>query len=351
MNHRDRLKRLQGDLTTPLLVTKLPNIRYLTGFPGSNAFLLIWPDRTTFMTDGRYAELSEPLVNELDNATLDVYQGKLPEALSALMVSGTFQLEADDASWDFMKNLSDEFSGELEPSTGTVEELRKVKDVDEVAALRAAAAAGDAAFGRLSALLEDAENESDLSWALSDAMRSEGAQVAAWDPIVAAGANGSRPHHEAGGDPIVDGALLLDYGCTVEGYHSDMSRTVWLGAGDPEADLVKIRNAVAEAQQAGIETVAPGVPVGDVDAAAREVLEGHGYGDAFVHSTGHGVGLEIHEGPWVAKEQTELLAPGHVITVEPGVYLPGQGGVRIEDMVLVTETGYEILTDSSRDLS
>jgi len=350
VNHRDRLKRLQSELKNPLLVTKLPNIRYLTGFSGSNAFLLVWPDRATFVTDGRYAELSEPLIDALESTALEVYQGKSVPSLVGLMGSGTFQLEADDASWDFMKNLAEEFSGDLEPSTGIVEELRKVKDAEEVAALRSAAAAGDATFGRLEKLVEGARNESDLGWALLNSMRSLGAEVAGWDPIVAAGANGSRPHHQTGGDPIVDGPLLLDYGCTVDGYHSDMSRTVWLGADAPDAETVKIRDAVAEAQQAGIDAVAPGVAVGDVDLAARQVLEGLGYGEAFVHSTGHGVGLEIHEAPWAAKGQTELLEPGHVLTVEPGIYLAGQGGVRIEDMVLVTDSGYEILTTSSRDL-
>lgn len=350
MNHRKRLARLQGELQTPFLITKLPNIRYLTGFTGSNAFLLLWPDRATFVTDGRYGELSEPLVDALDHAALEVYQGKVAPVLAGLMGSGPFALEADDASWDFMMKVGEEFSGSLEPRTGVVEELRKVKDDDEVEALRAAARAGDAAFSRLGELLEGADKESDLAWALLEAMRAEGAEVAQWDPIVAAGANGSRPHHQTGDSPIGAGPLLLDYGCTVSGYHSDMSRTVWLGTDPPDDEMVRIRNAVAEAQEAGIESVVPGTASGDVDAAARGVLEGYGFGEAFVHSTGHGVGLEIHEAPWAAKGQSEPLKPGHVITVEPGVYLPGRGGVRIEDMVLVTEGGCEVITNSSREL-
>jgi Xaa-Pro aminopeptidase len=247
-----------------------------------------------------------------------------------------------------MRSLDEAYSGEIEPATGTVEVLRAVKDETEVAALRAAAAAGDATFAELPRLLEAVTTEAELAWLLVSEMRGRGGEPADWDPIVAAGANASRPHHETGSTPIGEGLLLLDYGCVVDGYHSDMSRTVWLGDAAPDADTLAIHSAVAEAQAAGIAAVAPGVTAGEVDRAAREVLERLSYGEHFVHSTGHGVGLEIHEAPLIAKAKPDALEPGMVITVEPGVYLQGTGGVRIEDMVLVTETGSELLTASDR---
>jgi Xaa-Pro aminopeptidase len=349
MNFNERMVRLRSDLEKPLLVSKLANLRYLSGFGGSSAFLLVWPERSVFVTDGRYGELSAPLVDALDDAALEVYSGKLPEVLAKLMNgSPRFQLEADGATWEFMRSLDEAYSGEIEPATGTVEVLRAVKDETEVAALRAAAAAGDATFAELPRLLGAVNTEAELAWLLVSEMRGRGGEPADWDPIVAAGANASRPHHETGSTPIGEGLLLLDYGCVVDGYHSDMSRTVWLGDAAPDADTLAIHSAVAEAQAAGIAAVAPGVTAGEVDRAAREVLERLSYGEHFVHSTGHGVGLEIHEAPSIAKAKPDALEPGMVITVEPGVYLQGTGGVRIEDMVLVTETGSELLTASDR---
>jgi len=181
-------------------------------------------------------------------------------------------------------------------------------------------------------------------------MRRQGGDPAEWEPIVAAGAAASIPHYRAGDQPLGEGLLLLDYGCTVDGYHSDMSRTLWL-SGEPEERMRDVYDAVARAQQAGIEAVAPGVACGDIDEAARSVLRERGYEEQFVHSTGHGVGLEIHELPWVRRGNDDPLRVGDVVTVEPGVYLPGLGGVRIEDMVLVTEDGPELLTSSPREFT
>tara|TARA_B100001123_G_C14443069_1_gene683355 strand:- start:6 stop:509 length:504 start_codon:yes stop_codon:yes gene_type:complete len=163
------------------------------------------------------------------------------------------------------------------------------------------------------------------------------------------GANAARPHHLSAMDRLEGGLLLLDYGCVVEGYHSDMSRTVsWLPITDEEVN--RVYSAVLEANKAGIAAVASGVVAGDIDLAAREVLVTHGYEEYFLHSTGHGVGLDIHEAPSVSKESRDILQVGNVVTIEPGVYLPGRFGVRIEDMVLVTEDGGEVLTKSHRDM-
>ena len=179
-------------------------------------------------------------------------------------------------------------------------------------------------------------------------MRSRGGENASWEPIVAAGAGASIPHYRSGRKPVGRGLLLLDYGCVVDGYHSDMSRTVWL-EGEPDEDLVRVYQRVLESQEAGIAAVAPGVACGAIDEACREVLRGYGYEKQFLHSTGHGVGLEIHEPPWVRRGNEDLLQEGDVITVEPGVYLPGIGGVRIEDMVVVRGAGPEVLTKSHKE--
>ncbi len=350
MDYSRRIRSLTRDLEQPLLVTDLRNIRYLTGFTGSSASLLATPSGCTFFTDGRYSETAEELVSGLPDTKLVVSTSGLHETLSQAMSSeAEVQLEAAHVTWDFVDRLRHETSAELIASTGIVERYRRCKDSEEIEALRRAAAAGDDAFALLSDLLETSTTEENLAERLVMAMREAGGERAGWGPIVAAGANASRPHHETGADQVGPGVLLLDYGCTVAGYHSDMSRTVHTSeAADPELD--RVHRAVQEANEAGIAAVSPGVVAGDVDAVCRKVLENHGYAEYFTHSTGHGVGLDIHEEPWLRRGSEDVLEPGHVVTVEPGVYLPGRLGVRIEDMVLVTESGHEVLTSSSKEL-
>lgn len=351
MDHARRLERLREGLEGPLLVTSLVNIRYLTGFTGSNAFLVVNGDGDgVFLTDGRYAEVAEPLVETLDGIRLEVYSTGLHDLLAGSVADGSLELEAGHVSWAFVRALRERFDGDLVPGSGRVEALRMVKDASELDALQRAATAGDAAFAELRFLWEDAETEHDVAEGLIGAMVAAGADRTEWPPIVAVGPHAARPHHRAGPHPLTPGLLLVDYGCEVEGYHSDMTRTVWMGEGAPDAELAAIHAAVLESNEAGIAAVAPGVRAADVDAACREVLRGHGYAEYFVHSTGHGCGLQIHEAPSVRRESEDVLAPGHVITIEPGVYLPGVGGVRIEDMVVVTETGGDVLTASNKEL-
>lgn len=350
MQHAARLDRLRAVRERPLLVTSLVNIRYLTGFTGSNAFLLVGPDGGVFVTDGRYGEIAGELLSGLADVELVVYTSGLNDTLAAAVGSAPdLDLEADHVSWSFARTLGDHVTAELHATTGVVETLRRVKDADEIAALRRAADAGDAAFSALAVLRTDATTEGELGLALIDAMRRAGGEAADWPPIVAAGANAARPHHRSGEGALADGLLLMDYGCVVDGYHSDMTRTVWIGPGEDE-EMDRVHRAVAESNAAGIAAIAPGVRAHDVDEACREVLRGYDYEDLFVHSTGHGVGLEIHEAPWVRRNSDDVLEPGHVVTVEPGVYRPGHGGVRIEDMVLVTEDGGDVLTHSSKEM-
>jgi Xaa-Pro aminopeptidase len=351
MQHAERMRALSGALEAPLLVTTLPNIRYLTGFAGTSAYLLVLPDGGgTFLTDGRYGEAAELLVAALDGVDLVVSSGPLWDSLGAILQGRDgLGVEAAGVTWEFVRTLREKTGLDPVPASGPVEALRRVKDDDEVAALGAAARAGDLAFAGLATLLEGTPTEQDLGWALTAEMRRHGGEPADWAPIVAIGPGGSIPHYESGPVPVDEGMLLLDYGCIVGGYHSDMSRTVWLGS-DPDPEMARVYRAVAESQQAGIDAVAAGVACGDVDEAVRQVLRGYGYEEQFLHSTGHGVGLEIHEEPWVRRGNEDRLQVGNVVAVEPGVYLAGIGGVRIEDMVLVTEDGPVVLTESSREM-
>jgi Xaa-Pro aminopeptidase len=350
MNHADRLARLTAGLDHPLLVTSLTNIRYLTGFTGSNAHLLVTLERTALLTDGRYGEVAGELVAALPSTDLLVYSADLPAHLAQQIDdAATVDVEAAHATWDYVRQLDAATGAELAPTTGIVERHRMVKDLDEVEALRAAAHAGDVAFSALDDLRRGADTEGELGDLLIASMRDAGGAQADWPPIVAAGPNAARPHHRAGEGKLDGGLLLLDYGCLVDGYHSDMTRTVWLGASVP-GDVADVYDAVLASNEAGIAAVRPGVTAGDVDAVCRDVLDARGYLEHFLHSTGHGVGLDIHESPSVRRGSDEVLEPGHVITIEPGVYLPGRFGVRIEDMVLVTANGGEVLTESSKEL-
>jgi Xaa-Pro aminopeptidase len=351
MNYASRVRRLQAEIQQPLLITNLINIRYLTGFTGSSAFLYLFPEGGTFLTDGRYGEVADGIVSELPGIELDVYTSGLFDCLATAIASADqVGLEATNVTWDFVHTLRDKTTAKLTATKGVVEAHRRVKDADEVEALRRAAAAGDLAFSELDGLLMASLTEGELGDGLIATMKAAGAEQAGWPPIVAVGPHAARPHHRSGDGAMADaGLLLLDYGCVVDGYHSDMSRTTLVGdIDDPEIE--KVHTAVLESNEAGIAAVGPGVTAGDVDMVCREVLARHGYEDYFVHSTGHGVGLEIHEAPWVRKGSTDVLEPGNVVTVEPGVYLPGRFGVRIEDMVHVTEGGHEVLTMSSKEL-
>jgi Xaa-Pro aminopeptidase len=352
MRHEARIGALASRLEIPLLVTRSPNLRYLTGFAGGDGYLLVRPDgRSVFLTDGRFGELAERLLADMDSVTLEVFTGDSWKALAGIMAGlATVGLEAGGASWEFARLVEEKAGVVPVPTTGLVEDLRRTKDQEEGEALRAAGRAADAALETLSELIRDAITESDLAWSLTGEMRRQGGAPAGWDLIVAAGAGASIPHYETGSVPLGHGLLLLDFGCVVEGYHSDISRTFWL-EGEPDAELKRVHRAVAEAQQAGVQAVRAGVKCGDVDEACRAVLRGYGYEEKFVHGTGHGVGLEIHELPWLRRGNQEVLRVGDAVTIEPGVYLPGVGGVRIEDVVLVGEQSGQVVTESSREMT
>jgi len=346
-----RLDALSDRLECPLLVTRAPNLQYLIGFTGSNGYLLVRPDGGgVFLTDGRYGETAAARLRAVPGVSLEVYVGDLWKALGGVLGGlDRVGLEADGVTWEFARHLREKTGLTPEAGPGILGDLRRSKDEAEIEALRAAAAAGDAAFASLALLLGRAATESDLSWELAAEMRRHGGERADWEPIVAAGAGASVPHYETGRVPLGAGLLLLDYGCLVDGYHSDMSRTVWL-EGPPDPALAQVHRVVVAAEEAGIAACSPGATGHEVDEAARAVLRAAGHEEHFLHSTGHGVGLEIHEPPWLRRGNEDPLQVGDVVTVEPGVYLPGVGGVRVEDMVLITASGPEVITGSHREL-
>ncbi len=332
-----------------LLVTRLPNVTYLTGFTGSAGMLLVGPDELVFVTDGRYAEQAADQLADAGvtvRIEVRVTQSAQREAMSAAARGyRRLGLEAHGVTWAQQRAFEAEwFPGvDLIPTEHLVEDLRRVKEPAEVARIQAACAIGDEALAAALPMLAEKPTERDFALRLEFEMRARGATRTSFDPIVASGPNGAKPHARPSSRSIEPGEpVVLDFGCVVDGYCSDMTRTV--SVGDPGTDAWRVYEVVRTAQQAGRDAVRAGAECAAVDRACRVVIEEAGWGDAFVHGTGHGVGLEIHEAPRVAATARDTLATGYVVTVEPGVYLPGVGGVRIEDTVAVTGDGAGVLT-------
>ncbi|MFB9385111.1 M24 family metallopeptidase [Pseudonocardia petroleophila] len=334
-----------------LLVTDLVNVRYLTGFTGSNAALLVHVDgdaASRFCTDGRYRAQAAVQVPDLER----VEDRASALALAAAAAVDRLGFESDAVTVDAHAALDAAAQGvALVRTPGLVQGLRAVKDPDEVEALRVACAVADTALAGLLADggLVPGRTERDVALDLETRMRRLGAQGPAFDTIVAAGPHSAVPHHRPTDAGLRAGDLVkMDFGALVDGYHSDITRTVVLG---PAADWQRELHAlVAAAQRAGRAALAPGADVVAVDAAARDVCVDAGRGEEFLHGLGHGIGLQIHEAPALARTGTGTLAAGMAVTVEPGVYLEGRGGVRIEDTLVVRDGEPELLTRTTREL-
>jgi len=354
----DRLRQaLDRDHLPALMVTGRSNVRYLTGFTGSAGLLLVFADHAVLVTDGRYAtqadeQLEASGVTASARIAAAVEQGRVVGEVVAAAGPGRLGLEAAQISWAQHRQVTEEWvpGVEVVATIGVVEALRRVKDPGEVDRITAAATIADAALAAVRPLLEDRCTEQEFALALDTEMRRQGAQGPSFPTICASGPNAAKPHHRPSPRPIDPGeAVVVDFGAVVDGYCSDMTRTVWVGElSDP--DLRRAVQVVAASQAAGVAAVAAGVACQDVDRACREVIGDAGWGAAFVHGTGHGVGLDIHEAPAVSATSADTLAEGHVVTVEPGVYLPGIGGVRIEDTLVVTERGSRTLTSTPKEL-
>jgi Xaa-Pro aminopeptidase len=340
-----RLERLAGGLEQPLLVTYGVNVRYLTGFQSSNCALLVRPGgATTLYTDFRYLEAARAV----EGVEVVRTQRDVAGALAEMLAGETVGFEAGKisyAQWETIRGGG----GELVPTRGLVESLRAVKDAGELEAIRRAAAISDEVYALLSQERLVGRTEAEVAWWIERTFRERGAEALSFGSIVASGENGARPHAGAGATVIPAGTLVtVDLGCVVDGYCSDCTRT--FATGELPAQLAEAYALVAQAQLAGIAAVRAGAHGRDVDAASRVAIEAAGLGEAYGHGLGHGVGLEVHEAPVLRPESNDVLVPGNVVTVEPGLYLAGVGGCRIEDLVVVTEGGCEILTSFTKDL-
>ncbi|MGV9711170.1 aminopeptidase P family protein [Gordonia sp. NPDC003424] len=359
---RARRDRLRNALATSdpaveaIVVSDLVNVRYLTGFTGSNAAVLVWADdplADRICTDGRYltqvAEQAPDLAAVIARNCLAELVDRARDA-----GAGTIGFEADAVTVAEHRALLARFDDtdpapDLVGRTGLVQGLREVKDAGEIELLRRACAVGDQALAAIveRGVIRPGATEREVARTLEWEMYALGADAISFETIVAAGANSAIPHHRPTDAVLADGDFVkIDFGAVVGGYHSDMTRTYVLGrAADWQREIYAL---VAEAQAAGRDALTPGADLREIDAAARSVIADAGHGDHYVHGLGHGVGLQIHEAPGIGALAAGTLPCGAAVTVEPGVYLPGRGGVRIEDTLIVTETAPDLLTGTDK---
>ena len=353
----DRSRRLSGVAAlmeeaevSALLVTRPVNVRYLTGFSGSAGMLYLPADgRPVLMTDGRYTTQAAEQLGIEAEIRIRGNDGYRP-LLEAVAAPGRLGLEAEGITWAEARRIEDWLRHVVVvPTRELVERVRSVKDDGELARLRTAVEVGDETLARVLREMHPGRTELEVAARIESWFRELGASGPSFESIVAAGPRSAMPHTRPTTEELRRGDLVvLDFGCVVDGYCSDMTRTVVVG--EPSARQRELYGVVSAAQEAARAAMVPGAPAQDADAAARRVISDAGYAEAFTHSLGHGVGLEIHEAPWARVGSSDVLEVGHVVTDEPGVYLPGFGGVRIEDMVAVAHGGCRTLTGSPKDL-
>jgi Xaa-Pro aminopeptidase len=345
----DRLvERLRERELDSLLVTNLVNVRYLSGFTGTNGVCVVGPDQRVFLTDFRYVERAQAEVPEFERVRGK--QDLLGDAAERL--SGRVGFEDQHMSVRQHKRLADMLPDgvELVPAGGLVEELRAVKEPGELVAMREAARLGDEMYEYIASRGLIGRTEREVAVDVEREMRARGAEDPSFPSIVAAGANGALPHATPGAREIgTDTLVIIDMGCLVDGYCSDCTRTFATGPLSDEA--AGVYELVLAAQEESLAAVRPGAEGKAVDAVARDRITEGGHGDQFGHGLGHGVGLEIHEAPRLAQSAEGSLVSGNVVTVEPGIYVPGAFGVRIEDLVVVTDDGNEVLTHFPKALT
>ncbi|MEW6065416.1 peptidase M24 [Desulforamulus profundi] len=346
----EQLRRQMSQKGIPyLLITKPENRLYLSGFTGTTGVLLIGQETADFLADFRYVEQvkqQSPRFNVVKIEQGSAF-GTASEVLRKYKSEKLF-FEEEHLTVKQYHELKEQLRDiGLAPGSGLVEELRMIKDEREISAIRRAMEIGDKAFAHILKYVKPGISERELALELEFFMRRQGATGVAFETIMASGLRSALPHGVASDRQLQFGDLLtMDFGAVYQGYNSDMTRTVVLG--EPDEKQQEIYSIVLAAQLAGLAAVREGVTAREVDEAARQVITDRGYGEYFGHGTGHGVGLAIHERPRVAAKDETVLKAGMVVTVEPGIYLPGWGGVRIEDSVLVTGEGCEILTSSPK---
>ncbi|MDR2276243.1 MAG: Xaa-Pro peptidase family protein [Vagococcus sp.] len=345
-NLREEMK---SEGISSFLITSPYNLRYLTGFTGTTGLALIGLEEAFFITDFRYTEQA---AKQCVGFEIVKNVGPILEVVADLVESKNIENLGFEESFVPFKQYV-ELEGLLEvdliPVSGMVEELREIKDEEEIAIVEKACEIADKAFSHILTYIKPGMTEIQVANELDFYMRSLGASSVSFETIVASGLRSAMPHGVASEKVIEQGDMItIDFGCYYNGYVSDMTRTISLG--EPSDKLREIYNVVKEAQQKVLDVAKPGMTGVELDAVARDYIASKGYGEAFGHSTGHGIGLEIHEGPNVSKLAEKAFVPGNIITNEPGIYLPGIGGVRIEDDMLVTENGIKRLTHSEKEL-
>ncbi len=352
-SRRRRLLRQLAEKELPaLLVCDPVNVRYLTGFTGEDSFLLLAGKHAVVISDARFTTQLEQECPDLE-LLIRRTGTTLAEAVAQVVRSLRLRRLAVESDWlslsQFQALEKHLEQTELIPAAGLVERLRVVKDAEEIATIRQAVAVAQRAYRSVTATLQAEVSERQVAAELEYTIRRLGGDGCSFPPIVAVGANAALPHAPVGRTRMGEaGVLLIDWGASWQGYASDLTRT--LATRRVLKRFAKAYQAVLEAQRAAIRAIAPGVPCGQVDRAARRMLEKHGLAKHFTHSLGHGIGLKVHELPRLAPKQQTPLAPGMVVTVEPGVYLPGRFGIRIEDDVLVTPEGHEVLSTLPSEL-
>lgn len=350
---QQRLKQMQRHLREQgldlMLVSNPANRYYLSGFDGSSGYLLVGPEQAIIITDFRYIEQARrqapafrhhPWQEDLSTSLLPLLNELKPARLG---------FESRHLVYSTYRELAETLSLDMVPLENTVEKIRMIKSASEIEVLRRGAAELDRAFNYILGYIRPGQTEREVAFELEYYLRRNGAAAASFSYIVASGERGSMPHAVASNKVLEPGELVtIDFGAVFDGYATDMTRTVALGrVGERQKAIYDL---VCRAQQRALEGMAAGISCREADRLARAVIEQAGYGDCFGHGLGHGVGLETHEMPVLSPRGQEALAAGMIVTVEPGVYIAGWGGVRIEDMVLVKENGVEILTCSSKEL-
>lgn len=342
-------KNMQEENLDSFLITSPYNLRYLTNFTGTTGLAVITLEKAFFITDFRYTEQAAAQAQgfEIIKNAGPIFE----EVADLVQKEGLRELGFEETTVSFLEYsvLEEIIDAQLIPISGMIEELREIKDEEEIAIIEKACSIADLAYDHILKMIQPGMTEIEVANQLDFYMRSLGASGVSFETIVASGLRSAMPHGVASKKIIEQGDLItIDFGCYYEGYVSDMTRTFAIG--DPGEQLKEIYQIVLEAQLAVLEVAKPGVTGKQLDAVARDYITKHGYGEAFGHSTGHGIGLEIHEGPNVSVRAEKQFVPGNIITDEPGIYLPGIGGVRIEDDLLITSDGNRVLTHSPKEL-
>ncbi len=334
-----------------ILITNGQNRRYLTNFTGTAGVVLITAEQAKLLTDFRYVVQARAQAPDFEVVQLPGKEAVYEKVARIAEEAGIRRLgyEEENLTCALHRRYQEKLSIELVPTSGVVEALRMIKTDEEIGKIRTAAEIADAAFDHILGVLQPGITELEVANELEMFMRKNGASSSAFDTIIASGRRSALPHGVASGKRIERGEMVtLDFGAYYQGYRSDITRTVAIGEPDPE--LKKIYGIVLQALSNAVGGIRPGMTGREADALARDYIASHGYGEYFGHGTGHGIGLDIHEEPFMSTICEKVIQPGMVLTVEPGIYIPDLGGVRIEDDILVTQDGCEILTRSPREL-